>query len=149
LSPLTKLFVGLLVVLSLLLTAATVTFVNTIDNQREKAAQARQALENQVAASQQEQAKLQAAMTQAQDAERFAQNQVEQLKQQANQSQKDIADLGVQLARANSDLAIRSADTTRLAEALKATMPNCAGVAIQAFSPSLKRILPEMGYDNA
>ena len=35
-SPLTKLFVGLLVVLSLLLTAATVTFVNTLDNQRKK-----------------------------------------------------------------------------------------------------------------
>ena len=36
-SPLTKLFVGLLVVLSLLLTASTVTFVNTLDNQRQKA----------------------------------------------------------------------------------------------------------------
>ena len=48
-SPLTKLFVGLLVVLSLLLTAATVTFVNTLENQRELATRTKQTLENQKA----------------------------------------------------------------------------------------------------
>jgi DNA polymerase III alpha subunit (gram-positive type) len=137
LSPLTKLFVGLLVVLSLLLTAGIVTFVNTVENQQQKASQAKLQYENQLAASQATQAQLQATATQAQDAERLAQNQIEQLKQQSNTSQKEIADLGVQLAQAKSDLAIRSADTTRLAEALKASEDTKSQ--LQAMTAALRK----------
>jgi hypothetical protein len=119
LSPLTKVFVLLLVVLSLLLSAATVTFVNTLDNQRQAADLARQNYQAQIAAKD---AALQDAASkeaQAEAATQLAQNQVEQDKQQFNTFQKDIADRDVQLAEAKSQLAIQSADVTRLTEALK------------------------------
>jgi hypothetical protein len=121
LSPLTKLFVGLLVVLSLLLTAATVTFVNTLENQREKAQQVQQRLQNQMAEAESLRAQAQSEAAQAQDAERLAQGQVEQLRQQANSAQQLIADRDVKLAEAGSRLAIQAADVTRLSEALKAS----------------------------
>ena len=120
-SPLTKLFVGLLVVLSLLLTASTVTFVTTLDNQRQRAQQAEQQATNQVAEAQSAKALAEANAAQAQDAERLAQGQVEQLKQQANSSQQLIAERDVKLADANAQRAIQAADITRLSEALKAS----------------------------
>jgi hypothetical protein len=121
LSPLTKLFVALLVILSLLLTASTVTFVSTLDNQREKAKVTLQSAENQKAEADAAAAQAQAAQAQAQDAQRMAQAQVEQLKQQANSSQQLINDRDVKLAEAGSHLAIQAADVTRLSEALKAS----------------------------
>jgi hypothetical protein len=121
LSPLTKVFVLLLVVLSLLLTAATVTFVNTLDNQRKIADQARLKTENAMAKAESDAATAAALAAQAQDAERIAQNTIDQLKQQANTFQKDIADRDVQLAQAKSQVAIQSADVTRLSEALKSS----------------------------
>ncbi len=120
-SPLTKLFVALLVILSLLLTSATVTFVNTLDNQRQKAEQVKQQLENQKAQSDSALAQAQSSKAEADDALRLAQGQVEQLKQQANSSQQLINDRDVKLAEAGSHLAIQAADVTRLAEALKAS----------------------------
>ncbi|HEX3355515.1 MAG TPA: hypothetical protein VHS31_00940 [Tepidisphaeraceae bacterium] len=120
-SPLTKLFVALLVILSLLLTASTVTFVSTLDNQREKAKVTLQSAENQKAEADAAAAQAQAAQAQAQDAQRMAQAQVEQLKQQANSSQQLINDRDVKLAEAGSHLAIQAADVTRLSEALKAS----------------------------
>jgi hypothetical protein len=121
LSPLTKLLVGLLVVLSLLLTASTVTFVNTLDNQRQRAEQAKQMFESEKARSDALLSQSQADAAQAQEAERLAQGQVEQLKQQSNSSQQLIADRDVKLAEANSRGAIQAADITRLSEALKAS----------------------------
>ena len=120
-SPLTKLFVGLLVVLSLLLTASTVTFVNTLDNQRQLAQRTQQTLQGEKDRAESLMSQAQADSAQAQDAERLAQGQVEQMKQQANQSQQLIADRDVKLADANSQRAIQAADITRLAEALKAS----------------------------
>jgi multidrug efflux pump subunit AcrA (membrane-fusion protein) len=121
LSPLTKLFVALLVILSLLLTSATVTFVNTLDNQRQKAEQVKQQLENQKAQSDSALAQAQSSKAEADDALRLAQGQVEQLKQQANSSQQLINERDVKLAEAGSHLAIQAADVTRLSEALKAS----------------------------
>ena len=120
-SPLTKLFVGLLVVLSLLLTAATVTFVNTLENQRELATKTKQTLENQKAEAESLRSQAESAASQAQEAERLAQAQVEQLRQQSNSAQQLIADRDVKLAEAGSRLAIQAADVTRLSEALKAS----------------------------
>jgi hypothetical protein len=121
LSPLTKLFVGLLVVLSLLLTAATVTFVNTLDNQKLRADQARQQFENEKARSDAALAQAQSDAAQKDEAVRMAQAQVEQLKQAAISSNQLIADRDTQLAKANSINAIQAADVTRLSEALKAS----------------------------
>ncbi len=120
-SPLTKLFVGLLVVLSLLLTASTVTFVNTLDNQRQRAETARQQFENEKSHSDSVLAQATSDAAQAQEAERLAQGQIEQLKQQSNSSAQLIADRDVKLSEANSRVAIQAADVTRLSEALKAS----------------------------
>ena len=120
-SPLTKLFVGLLVVLSLLLTASTVTFVNTLSNQREAAERTKQELTNKMAELDTARNAAVADTAQAQESQRLAQGQVEQLKQQANSSQQLIADRDVKLAEANSRGAIQAADITRLSEALKAS----------------------------
>jgi hypothetical protein len=108
-------------VVSLLLAAAAVTFVNTLDNQRQAAENSRQKYEATATANQ---AALQDAASkeaEALQATQLAQSQVDQLKQQANTFQKDIADRDVQLAEAKSQGAIQSADVTRLAEALKSS----------------------------
>ena len=102
----------------LLLTASTVTFVNTLDNQRQKAEAARQQYENEKAAKDAALTQAQSEASQAQEAERLAQGQVEQLKQQSNQSQQLIAERDVKLAALSSDMAIQRADVTRLSETL-------------------------------
>ena len=120
-SPLTKLFVGLLVVLSLLLTASTVTFVNTLDNQRQKAENARQEVLIQKSAADSAAQQAISEKAQADEARQLAQNQVEQLKQRTNEFEKDMAKANVDLAEKSTQLAIQMADGTRLSEALKAS----------------------------
>jgi multidrug efflux pump subunit AcrA (membrane-fusion protein) len=121
LSPLTKLFVGLLVVLSLLLTASTVTFVSTLDNQRQKAQQAQQQVEAEKARADALLTQAQSDASQAQEAQRLAQAQVEQLKQQSNADQALLKDHDLKVAQLTADRAIQAADITRMAEALKAS----------------------------
>jgi hypothetical protein len=121
LSPLTKLFVGLLVVLSLLLTASVVTFVNTIDNQKRLAEQTEQKLKNEMAQKDAALAQAQSEKTQANDAMQLAQAQVEQLNQHSTASKQLLAQSDKSLAEAKTALAIQSADQTRLTEALKAS----------------------------
>jgi hypothetical protein len=142
--------VGLLVVLSLLLTAATVTFVNTLDNQRQRADQARQQFENEKARSDALLTQTQSESSQAQEAERMAQGQVEQLKQQANQGQQLIAERDVKLAAQGSDLAIQRADVTRLSEALKASEDSKGKMAeqITALRQSNDQALQQMAQSS-
>jgi len=121
LSPLTKIFVGLLVVLSLLLTASVVTFVNTIDNQKKIAEQTELKLKNEMANKDAALAQAQSEKTQANDAMQLAQAQIEQLNQQSTASKQLLAQSDKSLADAKTQLAILSADQTRLAEALKAS----------------------------
>ena len=120
-SPLTKIFVGLLVVLSLLLTASVVTFVNTIDNQKKIAEQTELKLKNEMANKDAALAQAQSEKTQANDAMQLAQAQIEQLNQQSTASKQLLAQSDKSLADAKTQLAILSADQTRLAEALKAS----------------------------
>jgi hypothetical protein len=119
LSPLTRLFVILLVVLSLLLTAATVVFVNQQDDYK-RTNEAQKAL---LAAAQQTMAtkttEADAARAARDEAVRQANAEREQAKQQMNDIQQKAIEKDSQLAQAKTDLAIRSADVTRLAEALK------------------------------
>jgi DNA polymerase III alpha subunit (gram-positive type) len=121
LSPLTKLFVGLLVVLSLITTAAFVTFVTSIDNQKKLAAQIQQTLRTEKDRAEASLAQAQAESARAQDAERFAQSQVEELQRATNQFKSDIAKANVELAEKSSQIAIQSANESRLSEALKAS----------------------------
>jgi hypothetical protein len=121
LSPLTRLFVVMLVVLSLLQTAAVVVFVNQVDNFRaaqntemqlriaaEKARDAAQAANDSTRAAAQEQSNKYAA-------------QVEQAKQSMNATLQASIQKDVELGQAKANLAIQAADITRMAEALKAS----------------------------
>lgn len=120
-SPLTRLFVVLLVVLSLLLTAATVVFVNQTDDYKGKLDFAKQQLASEQAKSESVRSEAEAARATAQESVRQAMTQVEQSRQQMNALQQAAIDKDTQLGQAKSQSAIQAADLTRLAEALKAS----------------------------
>jgi hypothetical protein len=118
-SPLTKLFVVLLVILSLLTTAATVVFVSqtedfkiALDAQKKQLDAARLDL-----AEAQQQAAAQTEI--AREANRNAQAEGEKMRQAMNQLQTRVNEMSAQLADKTSQLALQSADLTRVTEALK------------------------------
>lgn len=120
-SPLTKLFVVLLVILSLVTTAATVVFVNkvdnlgvTINNNKTQIAMLQTEVQNAQAAAA-------AQRDLAQETVRRTQADIEQGRQAALQSQQRINELAAQNADLTSRLTLQSADLTRVAEALKAS----------------------------
>ena len=119
-SPLTKLFVVLLVILSLVTTAATVVFGNKVDNFSTQLASAK--LQNSALTTEVQNAQAAAAAQRdlAQETVRRTQGELEQARQAANQAQQRINELSAQLADATSRLTLQSADLTRVAEALKA-----------------------------
>ncbi len=120
-SPLTKLFVVLLVVLSLLLTAATVVFVNQVDNQKQAAERATALLNAERAKAEQIRSSAEAARAVAEESSRQMADQVQQAKVQMNTMSQQLIDRDTQLGQAKSQAAIQAADLTRLAEALKAS----------------------------
>jgi uncharacterized phage infection (PIP) family protein YhgE len=121
LSPLTKLFVILLVVLSLLLTAATVVFVSQVENYQAAATLAKQQLTAAQSERDRARADMDAVQASAQEAVKQASTQVEQAKQNMNSLQQMLVDRDTQLGQAKSQSAIQAADLTRLAEAMKAS----------------------------
>ena len=120
-SPLTKLFVILLVVLSLLLTAATVVFVSQVEDYKKNADNNKQLLDAERSKSESLRNEAEAARATAQESVRQASAQIEQSKQQMNGLQQQVIAGDAQLGQAKSQAAIQSADLTRLAEALKAS----------------------------
>jgi len=121
LSPLTKTFVVLLVILSMLLSAATIVFVNAnvarnteLQSTRERLAQTEQRLAQ--ASSESE-----AAQRILQDNLQNQAQQNEQLKQQINNINAQLIDRATQLGQAQSQIAMMSADVTRLTEGLQAS----------------------------
>jgi archaellum component FlaC len=121
LSPLSKTFVVLLVLLSLLLTAATVVFVNQVDNYRGAAKLADEKLKAAERTRDAAVADAGAARATAEAATNKLAGQVEQAKQQMNEVQRAQVEKDVQLGQAKSSLAVQAADLTRMAEALKAS----------------------------
>ena len=120
-SALTKLFVILLVVLSLLLTAATVVFVNQVDDSKKLADNYKQQLGAETAKSEALRNESEAARATAQETVHQASAQLEQAKQQMNTLQQQVIDRDSSLGKAQTQTAIQAADLTRLAEALKAS----------------------------
>jgi len=121
LSPLTKVFVVLLVLLSLVFSAAVITFVNAQQNTYK----ANQVAIQQLSAEKGRADKLAAdALAEAQaskDNYRLAVQQMEVMKQQANQTSQQVADMGAKLQEANTKLAMLQATVTSQGEALKAS----------------------------
>lgn len=120
-SPLTKLFVVLHVVLSLVLTAGLIVFVNRTEayNVTNKALAASVASERNRASA--AEADAQAATANAQKAVDQANAQVNEMRTQLADARRQIGDRDVQLAQAASAQALTAADNSKLAEALKAS----------------------------
>lgn len=119
-SPLTKIFVVLHVVLSMLLAAAVVTFVNTVDDYRQASDQTRAELVSAQTRAAEATSRLEAEQRRSAEAIEAVQRQLEQARQQVNRLQQEIADRDTRLAQLNSQLALASTDVTRLTEALNA-----------------------------
>ncbi len=119
-STLTKIFVIVLVIVSLLLTSATVTFVNRSDN----AAATIAALNTQVQAQSSQLSAAQAALAAANASEAFvrsdAQNKVIEAGKGGLELQQKLADRDQQLAALKNQIALQSADLGKLSEAAKA-----------------------------
>jgi len=120
LSTLTKIFIVLLVVLSLVLAAATVTFVTTIGNQRAAADASLQEQKNQTAQANRAREAADSARAAAETARQAQVQQIETLSQQPRQVQQVINDRDVKNAELQNRLAIASADITRLSDSVKA-----------------------------
>ncbi len=120
-SPLTKLFVVLQVVLSLLLTAATVVYVNKEDVQKTSLA----TTQAQYNAAKAEAAALQQQLSAAQQnltaAQQQANDQAGRATAQLGTQQQEISRLQVELANATSKAATQQLDISRMTEALNAT----------------------------
>ncbi len=119
-SPLTKLFVVLLVILSLLTTSAVVVFVNQVENYSAQLNTAKTQVTSMRTDLESAQAALAAAQAREQSTISQSQQQVEQLRQSMNQFQQRINDLAAQNADLTSRMALQSADLTRVTESLKA-----------------------------
>jgi acyl transferase domain-containing protein len=119
-SPLTKLFVVLLVVLALLTTSATVVFVTQTQDYQRDASAAKEKLGGAQNELQQLQAAASAERENAQRAIRETQAQLEQMRQAANQVQTRVNELAAANGVLNSEKAMMSADLTRVTAALTA-----------------------------
>jgi septal ring factor EnvC (AmiA/AmiB activator) len=120
-STLTRIFVVLLVILSLLLAAGTVTFVSTIDNYRKSAELTMQQLRAEKARAEQQAAEISTMQAQVKESYDAATRQLEAMKNQQLALQQTIADRDTQNAQLKTQVATQGADVTRLAEALKAS----------------------------
>ncbi|MDW8263112.1 MAG: hypothetical protein RMJ35_11350 [Phycisphaerales bacterium] len=120
-SLLTKIFVVLLVILSIVSSAAFVTYVNTVELTKSSIKN----LEAQLAAANSKAASFEAELAVARQAVRdnfqTATQQIEQMKQARDAANKMLADRDAELAKANAQLALQSADLNRLTEALKSS----------------------------
>lgn len=120
-SPLTKLFVVLLVVLSLLTTAATVVYVNKEDVQKTTLANVQAQLNGAQAAAQAARDELTAAQQNLQNVQAQANQSAQAATTDINNRQQEISKLQVELAKGQSQQATQQLDISRLTEALNAS----------------------------
>lgn len=120
-SPLTKIFVILLVIFSLLLTAGTVVFVNTQTATTASLKAAQDAASAQAAIAARATADLSSEKAASQVAQNALLAQIETIKNNQNRTQQEIADRDVKLAAATADKAMMSANIATLTDALKAS----------------------------
>jgi len=120
LSPLTKLFVVLLVFLSLLLTAATVVYINKEDIQKKALADTKAQLDAKTQQAANAEQQLQAAQLSLQQATTEKNSQAASANSEIIKLQQEKASQGVELAKAASQQASLQLDNSRLTEALNA-----------------------------
>lgn len=120
-SPLTKLFVVLHVVLSLLLTAGLIVFVQRTENFTDTNKSLQTRMNTEAARAQAAETDAQAARANAAKAVETANAQINQMQVDQAKGRTDIADRDNRLAAAASDQALAAANTSRLTEALRAS----------------------------
>lgn len=121
-SVLTKIFVALLVVLSLLLSAATLTFVNTVEADRLAARATEQQLRSQVASAAADKARAENLLAAGRDAAAALEGQIASLRQQVGTLEKDLATRASDLAKAQLETTMVNADKNRLTAAVEASL---------------------------
>jgi hypothetical protein len=121
LSPLTKLFVVLLVVLSLLTTAATVVYVNKEDINKQAMEETRKQRDAARAESATLQQQLSAAQLNLTNVQNESNSQSNAASAANSQLQQKISELNVSLAEATGRAATQQLDVSRLTEALNAS----------------------------
>jgi hypothetical protein len=119
LSPLTKLFVTLHVIVSLLLTAGTIVFVNQVNDYKKLVDDTKQQLNAANARATSANDLAQAAKATAEESVRQITQQHEQAKQDANRLQQQVADRDRALAGVQTQLALLQVDNTNLTGALR------------------------------
>lgn len=120
-SPLTKLFVVLQVVLSLLLTAGIVVFVNRTNDFQASLLTAQQSLTESNARATAAEADAATAQATAEASVTAANSQIKDIQGQLASAQQQVADRDAQIAQATSSAALAAADQARLTDALKAS----------------------------
>jgi ribosomal protein L29 len=115
-SILTKIFVVALVVLSLLLSAATITFVNSIDDYKRTGEASKLALATAQARASSDAAKAQADLTAKEARAKAAEDAVAARDKEVADLNQKLADLGAQLASARSDKTASEAQKSGLLE---------------------------------
>lgn len=119
-SPLTKLFVVLQVILSIALTAAVVVYVSREDAQLTTLNTTRTQLATATSEADQARTAMNAAQNQLTSVQQQMNQQASQLNTNLTASQQQIADLNVQLAKASTNNATQALQITQLTEGLKA-----------------------------
>lgn len=120
-SPLTRIFVVLLVILSIVSSASFVTYVNTVEKWKEAADATKSQLDLEKTKAANAESALEAAKTAAAENFKTATAQIEAMKQKSDAANKLLADRDAELAKVGAQLALQSADLSRLTEALKSS----------------------------
>jgi hypothetical protein len=154
LSTLTKILVVLVVVLSLLQTAATVVFVNRVENAGRTVADLEDTKKVNAAQITTLQAALAEAQAQVGTVRQQAQAQVAASQAELLKAQQLVADQGVKLAQVTSQSSQQSVDLARLSEALKASEDTKAKQAdmvteLRKFNDELTKRVADLNGSNA
>ena len=120
-SPLTKLCVGMLIVLSLLTTAAFIVYVNKEDLTKTTLDQTRKQLESEKVKSESLAQQVSAAQSNLTAAQQEAASQANAASAENSRLQQKISELNVDLAKASGSSASQQLDIARLTEALNAS----------------------------
>lgn len=123
-SALTKTFVLLHVVMSMLLAAGLIVFVNRVDDFQKTSKSDKASLQLAEQRATEAQAELATARSVAQSATSAAQVQIQQIQGEINKRDQDMANLRTQLAEAQASLASAQAGQTSSSEALKVAQQN-------------------------
>ena len=126
-SPLTKLFVVLLVLVSIILTAGTVTFVNKLDPLQKNLTLAQTQLQQKDALLSQKESEYTTQLAQLTDAQKQAENNAAMIRTQMQSLRSAVEDRDAQIAKLNNNLAVlTSANSSQSARTARTTRAKSA-----------------------